>query len=187
MALRSSTAELLMTHLSKRRSPNCLTAYINLPMETTESKWDTVQMSSEFCSFRWMQALLPSDSRGWDLVLTCFSPGFADSLLLAGALLGWGQSVHHWADHRDAAQQAEGNGRRGSEKAGGGLCHLCERDTKTLGAVAAPWPEFTVAIERKIDFSFFFFFPHRCPAILQTRRDDPCLMPLRLRGWTVCD
>lgn len=49
---------------------------------------------------------------------------------LAGALLGWGQSVHHWADHRDAAQQAEGDGWGRSEEAGGGLCHLCERDKK---------------------------------------------------------
>lgn len=59
---------------------------------------------------------------------------------LAGALLGWGQSVHHWADHRDAAQQAEGDGWGRSEEAGGGLCHLCERDKKKpkiLRAVAS--------------------------------------------------
>lgn len=48
MALKSSTAGHLMTHLSMWKSPNCLTAYINLPMETLELRWGTVQMSSVF-------------------------------------------------------------------------------------------------------------------------------------------
>lgn len=153
MALRSSTAELLMTRLSMRKSPNCLTAYINLPMETLELRWDTARTSSQFCSIHHADA----DSRSSGLVLTCVSVACPGSPLLAGALLGWGQSVHHWADHRDAAQQAEGDGWRGSEEAGGGLCHLCERDRKILRAVAALWPQSTTAIQCKIDF--FFSFP----------------------------
>lgn len=48
MALKSSTAGHLMTHLSMRKNPNCLTVYINLPMETLELRWGTVQMSSVF-------------------------------------------------------------------------------------------------------------------------------------------
>lgn len=48
MALKSFTAGHLMIHLSMWKSPNCLTAYINLPMETLELRWGTVQMSSVF-------------------------------------------------------------------------------------------------------------------------------------------
>lgn len=174
MALRSSTAELLMTHLSMRKSPNCLTAYINLPMETLELRWDTVRMS--------LASSVPSTA---GLVLTCFSLGFADSLPLAGALLGWGQSVHHWADHRDAAQQAEGDGWGRSEEAGGGLCHLCERDKKKY----SPQSQHSgLSSLEPFSAKLIFFFPfHRCLVILQTQKDDQCLMPLRLQGWTVCD
>lgn len=38
-ASKSSTAEHLMIHSSKRKSWNYLTAYINWPMETLESRW----------------------------------------------------------------------------------------------------------------------------------------------------
>lgn len=149
MALKSSTAGHLMTHLSMRKSPNCLTAYINLPMETLELRWGTVQMSSVFPFAPFLSNLSHKEPLFFKSAVIqghgCFSPlihlqnnksvsrfgfilffcpGYPDCIMLTGAVFGWGQSVYCRADNRDAAQQTERDVRECPEEAGGGLCHL---------------------------------------------------------------
>lgn len=155
MASRSSTAERLMMRLLKRKNPNCLTACTNWPTETPELRWSTKLVAcpppTAFCFFpfvriqpwcwpQWVSRIhrcyfiiiqLQSPNSALAFGLLCFTLVLSISLdgpdvTFTGTIFGRGQGVHGWADHRDAAHQAEGDIRKCPEEASGGLCHLCE-------------------------------------------------------------
>lgn len=170
MASKSSTAGHSMTHSSKQKSPNCLTACINWPMGALEFRWTSLLLV--------FSLLLPSFScrpASWHSILSraCFL-SCPDSMVTAGAIFGRRQSVYSWADHGDAAQQAERDVGGCSEEARGGLCHL------------RMWCSLHDAVLCRVPHlpKFCIFF-HRSQVFSQTLKDVRCLMLLKLQGWTV--